>query len=207
MPRLIIAILFFVSTSSAESWKFLVEKDGIKVFSKSVPDSKIKAIKAECILNANSSQVVSFLLDVKAAEKWVYHTKSCDLLRKVSQTELFYYSEVSLPWPLENRDFVAHVKVTRDPLTEVITINSPVVSGFVPVKNGLVRINQGKGSWTITPLNKEQVRIEYILLVDPGGIIPAWAVNMFASQGPIECFKNLRRDIQHSKYKNAASLF
>lgn len=207
MPKLIIIILFFALTSSDENWKFVTEKDGIKVFSKSIPESKVKAIKAECIINASASQVVSFLLDVKAAEQWVYHTKSCDLLRKVSPTELYYYSEVSLPWPLENRDFVAHVKVSRDALTEVITINSPVVSGFVPVKNGLVRINQGRGSWTITSLNKGQVKIEYVLLVNPGGVIPAWAVNMFASQGPIESFKNLRRDIQLSKYKNAASLF
>lgn len=188
---------------SQSEWEILTEKDGIQVFSKTVSDSKIKALKVECVLKTTISQLVTLLLDVDVAGDWVFHTKTCVLLRKVSASELYYYSEVSLPWPLDNRDFVAHVKVSQDPVTKVVTINAPAIPGMVPAKKGIVRISHSKGLWIITPLDKERIKLEYTLQVDPGGIIPPWAVNMFAAQGPLESFRNMKELLQSAKYKNA----
>lgn len=185
------------------SWKLITEEQGIQVFSQPVTYSKIKALKVACELKATTSELVALLLDVNAAEQWVYHTKSCVLLRKISDSELYYYSEVSLPWPLDNRDFVAHIKVSQDPLTKIVTVNAPAVSGWMDRKEGIVRINQSKGLWVIRPAGKDKINLEYTLQVDPGGGIPAWAVNMFASQGPIETFKNMRQQLGTDKYKHA----
>ena len=189
---------------SQPAWKLIAEEEGIKVFSQPVTYSKIKALKVECELKASSSELVALLLDVDAAEDWVYHTKSCILLRKVSDSELFYYSEVSLPWPLDNRDFVAHVKVTQDPATKIVTVNAPAIPGWVTEKKGIVRINHSVGHWIIKPLQKGKIKLEYTLQVDPGGGVPAWAVNTFAAQGPIESFKNMREQLEAAKYKNVA---
>src|SRR5690349_18495365 len=84
---------FILSAVAQNDWKFMTEKDGIKVYAKAVPESKVKALKVECVINASAAQLVALLLDVKAAERWVSHTKSCTLLKKVSDAELYYYSE------------------------------------------------------------------------------------------------------------------
>lgn len=183
----------------------MTEKDGIKVYAKAVPESKVKALKVECVINASAAQLVALLLDVKAAERWVSHTKSCTLLKKVSDAELYYYSEVDLPWPLENRDFVAHVKVSQDPGTKVVTVNAPAIPGVIAPKKGIIRISQSKGLWYITPLDKGKVKVSYSLQVDPGGIIPAWAVNALAAQGPLESFRNMIGELP--KYKNTSLPF
>lgn len=193
-----------IGAFSQSNWNLITEDEGIKVFSKTVPDSKIKALKVECILKASSEQLAVLLLDVNAAAEWVFHTKSCVLVRKISASELYYYTEVSLPWPLENRDFVAHIKVSKDPLTSVVTVNAPAVPGFVPAKKGIVRINHSKGLWILTPVDKERIKVEYTLQVDPGGALPAWLVNTFAAQGPLESFKSMRKQLQLPKYKNAS---
>lgn len=206
---IILNIIFFfalILPATAQSdWKFTTEKDGIKVYSKTVPESKVKALKVECIINASAAQLVALLLDVKAAERWVSHTKSCSLIRKVSDAELYYYSEVNLPWPLENRDFVAHVQVSQHPVTKVVTVNAPAIPGVISPKKGIVRVSQSKGLWYITPLDKERVKVSYSLQVDPGGIIPAWAVNSLAAQGPLESFQNMRKELP--KYKNVSLPF
>ena len=206
MQRVIIFLLFFyfqiTAVSGQPNWKLVTEEEGITVYSRVVPESKIKALKVECVLKSTSSQLVELLLDINTADQWVYRTKSCILLKKVSASELYYYSEVSLPWPLENRDFVAHIKVTQNPVTKVVTVDAPAIPGWVDDKKGIVRINHSKGLWIITPLDKEKIKLEYTLQVDPGGIIPAWAVNMFAAQGPIESFKNMKKQLQLAKYKN-----
>ena len=183
------------------------DKDGIKIYTSTVPDSKIKAIKVLCDFKASPSQFVALMLDVKACPEWVYHTKSCSLVKQVSNSELYYYSEINLPWPAKNRDFVAHLTVTQNPDTKVVSIDGPSVSGFVPVKESVVRIDHSKGKWTITPLNNEQIRVEYTLHVDPGGSLPAWLVNMFATEGPQQIFKNLKMELQKQQYKSASLPF
>lgn len=188
-------------------WRLIAEKDGISVFSKSVPTSKVKAVKVECTIDASASQLVTLLMDLPAATQWVSHTKSCTLVKRISPSELYYYSEVELPWPLENRDFVAHVRVSQDAATKVVTMNAPAVPGWVDEKKGIVRIQKSLGYWTITPVSAHKVRVEYTLQVDPGGIIPAWTVNMLAAQGPMESFQNMKKQVKSSRYQHVSLAF
>ena len=174
-------------------WRRVAVRDGIKVYAKTVPDSRIKAMKAECTLDAGADEVIALLLDVKAAERWVCHTKSCKLIRKVSDTELFYHTEVSLPWPLDNRDFVTHLRVIKHEKSDIVTVEAPAVPGIVPLREGIVRINASINRWLIRPLPNGKVWVEYMLQVDPGGHIPAHVVNMFACRAPIETFQNMRK--------------
>lgn len=180
-------------------WRRVAVRDGIKVYAKTVPDSKIKAMKAECVVDANVEEIIALLLDVKAAERWVCHTKSCRLVRRISDTELYYHTEVSLPWPLDNRDFVTHLKIIRHENSDIITVEAPAVPGVVPAREGVVRINTSVNRWLIRPLPNGKVWVEYTLQVDPGGHIPAHVVNMFACRAPIETFQNMRKVLRERR--------
>jgi hypothetical protein len=143
------------------------------------------------------------LLDVNTGGEWVYSTKSSVLLKQVSPSELYYYSEVRLPWPLSNRDFVARLITSQDPRTHVVTIDGPTVPDYVPVKKDIVRVAKSEGRWIITPLSKGHIRVEYTLRTDPGGDIPAWLFNMFVTKGPTESFEALKKQLQKPAYTNA----
>lgn len=189
------------------SWKLSEEKDGIKIYTSSVPDSKVKAIKVECEIKATQTQLVALLMDINSSADWVYHTKMAKVIKQVSPSELYYYSEVNLPWPAANRDFVAHLTVSQNPVTKVVVIDGPVVANMMPLKKGVVRINNSRGKWTIIPKGIDEVKIEYTLHTDPAGNLPAWMVNMFATEGPLKIFENLKQQIQKSDYKNASLPF
>ncbi|HMG07671.1 MAG TPA: START domain-containing protein [Mucilaginibacter sp.] len=199
----ILLLLITLTTASAdEPWALNTTKEGIKVYTRHVPNSKIKAIKVECSLNATPAQLVAVLMDIKGSIDWVYHTKSVNLIKQVSPSELYYYSEVNIPWPLHNRDFIAHIKVTQDPVTKVITVDAPCLPDMVPVKDGIVRIEHSVGKWIITPTDNGQVKVEYTLHLDAGGSVPAWLLNMFITQGPTESFIKLKAQLQKPAYKN-----
>ncbi|MBS1528986.1 MAG: lipid-binding protein [Bacteroidetes bacterium] len=182
-------------------WKLRADNDGIKVYSSIVPGSKIKAIKVEATFEATAQQLAGIVMDVNSETEWVSHIKSAVLVKRVSPGEIYYYSEVNLPWPAANRDFVAHLVVSQDPETKVVTIDGPAVSGYVPVRKGIVRITNSTGKWIITPAGDDQVKVEYSIHVDPGGSLPSWLVNMFATDTPVEVFKNLRVQLQKPSYK------
>jgi hypothetical protein len=203
----LLLVLKMNSASGQSNWKLSAEKEGIKIYTSIMPDSKIKAIKVECDLNATPSQLVALVMDINTAPDWVYHVKSAKLVKQISPAELYYYSEVSLPWPAANRDFVAHLIVSQNPDTKVVTIDGPAVPGFVPIKKGIVRIDNSVGKWIITPLGPDQINVEYSIHVDPGGTLPAWLVNIFATQAPLQIFRSLRMQLQKPAYKNIALAF
>lgn len=196
-------VLMLTTVSAQVDWKLKTEKDGIKVYSAQVPDSKVKSIKVEAEFNAAPSQLVALLMDVNSCADWLYHVKSSTLVKQVSSSELYYYSEVNLPWPAQNRDYVGHLTVSQNPATKVVTITGPVVKGIVPEKKGVVRITESIGKWTITPMRNDQIKVEYALHTDPAGSLPSWLVNMFATEGPLKIFENIKVQLQKASVKGS----
>jgi hypothetical protein len=105
LHRIFILSFFLVLNATIlfaqNNWKLATADGGIEVYTSTVPASKIKAVKVTCDFPAKSSSLVALLLDVESAPEWLYHTKSCKLIKQVSPAELYYYSEVAVPWPVE----------------------------------------------------------------------------------------------------------
>ena len=184
-------------------WELKTEKEGIKVYTRTFPDSKFKAIRVEMDLEATLSQLVAVLMDVRTATEWVYATKSAVLLKQVSPSEVIYYSEVKLPWPVSNRDFVARLKASQDARTKVVTIDGPTLSDYVPVKDGIVRVTKSEGKWVLTPVGSHHIKVQYTLRTDPGGDLPAWLFNLFVTKGPTESFEHLKEQLKKPAYVHA----
>lgn len=178
-----------------ENWKLTGEKDGIRTYSQKSSNTKLNAVKLEAVFQTSLSQLVAVIADVSSYDDWVFNSRSTRLLKQVSPSELYYYSEVVFPWPAINRDFVSHVVISQNPVTREVNIKASNVSGWEPKKNKLVRIDHSEGSWLLTPVSNKEVRVVYTLQVDPGGDLPAWIINSFSARGPVQTFKNLRTQL------------
>ena len=196
-------VMVFLSATvfSQNDWVLKQEKEGIKVYTKNLENSAFKAVKTVCTIDASLSVLTAVLLDINSTTDWVYSTKSARLLKQPSPSELFYYSEVAVPWPVNNRDFIVRLKVYQDAKTKTVTVDGENKPALLPEKKNVVRIQQCYSKWVIAPLANGQVKIEYVLQVDPGGMLPAWLINLFATKGPFESFKNLREQVKKPAYK------
>ncbi|HEX7692629.1 MAG TPA: START domain-containing protein [Sediminibacterium sp.] len=203
----VLAICFSLVSAHAQEWKLRTNKNGIRVYSREVSGSKIHALKVESTFDVPASRLIAVILDIEGATEWLYSTKSCTTLKTVSPSEVYYYSEVRFPWPVSNRDFIAHLKVSQDAGTKTIHVHAENVSEMVPEKKGIVRITQSVGEWTIQPEGKDKIYVQYELRVDPAGSLPAWLVNMLSSKGPYESFLNLKTQLLKPKYANAKFSF
>ncbi|MEO6315131.1 MAG: START domain-containing protein [Chitinophagaceae bacterium] len=202
-------ILFGVGGSvvAQTNWELKVDKDGIKVYTKKTGDSPLKAVKTVCTINTSLSTLTAVLLDVNSSLDWVYATKKIKLLKKLAPNELIYYSEVEIPWPASNRDFIVGIAVVQNEKTKVVTVAGENKPGYLPEYKDIVRIQQSHSNWTITPLAQGGVKIEHELQVDPGGKVPAWLINLFATRGPFETFKKLQDEVMKPVYKNRSFAF
>ena len=192
----------------AESrWQLKKEAEGVKVFTQCVEGSNVKAIKVECTLHASLSQLTALLLDAPAHEHWVYSTKKSYLVKKLSPTHLIYYSEMSMPWPMSNRDVVIDLNITQAHDSKTLTVHCNAIDGMVPLDKNMVRVTHSNVTWTVTPVGHDQLNIEYVAQADPGGSVPSWITNMFLTKGPMESFRSLRNSVKDDAYKTASYEF
>ena len=142
------------------------------------------------------SQLADILLDVEKYTQWAYATKRCVLIKQTTKLDLIYYSEIAVPWPGTNRDFYATYSMKLDTVAQVLQVFSVGMRNYLPEKENLVRIPLSKGIWYAHAVAPKTIHLQYILQVDPGGSIPAWILNLFATKGPLETFENLRNKMK-----------
>jgi len=193
LVRLICTVLFSVVflNGISQNWKLDKNKDGIKVYLAENPKSKFKSIKVETTLPGTYDKLIAILTDIDRLKGWVYITKMSYLIKKLSPYDLYYYTETSIPWPMENRDAVVHLKIMKDSLQRFMKVTSENENRFVPEKEGKVRVVHSLINWYVTMPTAKTISIVYTFDVDPGGNLPAWLVNSFADKGPYESFKKL----------------
>jgi hypothetical protein len=204
---LILLLLMGAASPAQEHWQLKKESDGIKIYTASKPNSNVKAIKVAYTLAATPSQLVALLLDIPSQTQWVYSTKLSYIIKKVADNELIYYTEKSMPWPASNRDVVMKLTISQHPATNIVTVHSTTVDGYMPPKPGIVRVPSSNVVWTVTPIDHDHIKIDYEAEADPGGSVPAFIVNMFLAKGPYETFKKLQAMVDRPAYKNASFSF
>ena len=186
------------------TWQLAKQTDGIRVFLKNAESTDFKMMRVECILPAKQEAILALLLDIPASEKWIPQTKSWRYLRRPSATECVYYSELRMPWPVWNRDYVVHLKTSQQAATKTITVDANVVAGEVPIKEGVVRVTVSTVKWIIFPTQNGHTQLVYDLYTDPGGSLPSWVVNYFAKQAAIDIMQKMKELVQQPPYSNAS---
>ena len=182
----------------ANDWMLKDQRDGISVYSRHSELSRFNDIEVEMDLPGTTAQLFSILMNVEKYPEWAFSTKSSTLIKRIGNSELIYYSEISAPWPLSNRDFYADVSISCDSSKHSWCMVSTGLKDFLPEKKGLVRIPRSKAVWNISQKSDKVIHLQYVLQVDPGGCLPAWIANMFATKGPMQTFASLRKKMEAS---------
>jgi hypothetical protein len=194
--------LWCESGMAQTGWELKKDKDGIKVYSRTNSHSKFNELRVETTWSGRLSDLAAVILDIPAYPNWSFNCKSSQVLKRISPSDLYIYTEINSPWPAANRDLPIHIHITQEPSTKVMTIKVECVPDYIPHKKDIVRVPLSKETWTVKAIDKNTIHIDYQLEVDPGENAPAWLVNMFSVKGPFETFVRLKDQIHQAKYHN-----
>jgi hypothetical protein len=198
---LLLACFFPAALFSQEEWSLKNEKEGVKVYYKKT--SNIHEIKLITSIKVPLSGLIQLFSEVELYPNWGYKILESRLIKKVSETEMYYYSRIDFPWPMSDRDLIMHTKLEQDPTTKRIKATSTAVPDMLPEVQDVVRIRQASTQWNLFPGTSGWLYIEYYIYSSPGGNIPDWLVNMAIDVGPRETIKNIRNIVQQAKYQSA----
>src|SRR6478609_4088465 len=146
----LVGFLFVSHAGWSQDWELKDEEAGIRVYTRPVENSDIKAIRVECTVEeATLSQLAAVILDIPASDQWVYATKFCRTQKVISPGEFIYHSEIEVPWPASNRDFIVRVKVDQDSTTKKMTVGGENLPTYLNEREGIVRIMHTESQWTV----------------------------------------------------------
>ncbi|MFO1526565.1 MAG: START domain-containing protein [Turneriella sp.] len=185
---------------AADDWKYAKSADGVTAYTRSVLTSSFKEYKVETEIEATLSQVVAVLMNVAELPQWVDRCAEAKILKEISATESIARTVTVSPFPLKNREAIAHGKLTQDPHTKIVTLTSTGRPDFTPPNVLFERVKELRGRWVLTPKPGGKVHIQMIGHTDPGGIIPAAIANQFVVMIPFNTIKNLRKQVKKEKY-------
>lgn len=191
MVFLLFGLLFSGFAFPQRDWTLVSNENWIQIYKSDMSGSNYKRIKVECTIDGNLDRLVKILNDVNNHRSWIYNTKQSYILKRVSNNEYYYYTETTLPWPMQNRDAVVHIKFQRDVASQTLNIAAEGQPDYLPEVNGKVRVPKSANSWQVTVPAPNKLHIVYIFEAEPGGHIPPWLVNTFVNKGPYESFRKL----------------
>ena len=198
---------FTFSQKNTSDWRLKKYESGIAVYTRNATNSAFKELKSEVTIKTSLTSVVALIFDWESYPEWVYRCGKSTTLKKISETECIHYQTVIAPWPVDSRDFVVDIKLEQDEKTKIVIITSTCRSDFIPKIPDHVRITEFKATWTLIPKEDGTVEIVYQLLVNPGGYVPAWMVNLAVVDGPFTTMFNMKDWVLKEKYQGAKFSF
>ncbi len=195
---LLLAICFSNLYGQIDSiWTFYEERDGIKIFYKTHPESEFKELKLVTESSASRFQYVNELTTIDSFPTWAFNCTKAEVVKRISDYDFYYYFLSDAPWPMDDRDMVIHMRVSAPDTLGRIIINTNAHPGLVPVYKQVVRVPYMVGQWIFSPLNSGKTEIQYSITMDPGGAIPVWLINYAMDIGPVKTMNAIKNRVEN----------
>ncbi len=196
--RLQFLLILFVSlvlslSMSAQTWNFVKEKDGIKLYTRKDIGKTLKSYKGVTDIHAPAAKIFAMIENVYHTEWWDESLNQIKVIKYEKNRMAQYYLVYDLPWPCTDRDLCVDVTTAYDPVTGGGTITAGPLNGVIPEKKEIVRIKEYHQTWTVKPEGKEMAHVVLEGYVDPAGSIPDWITNMIIVNSPIKAMTNIRQ--------------
>jgi hypothetical protein len=147
------------------------------------------------------------LYDSEGATEWINRMKIFKDLKVINDTVWYTYSEVEIPFPFKNKDFITKNVISQDKKTKIVTIAIKSVPDFIPEKEGKSRIRKSEGFWQFKPVGLGKTEITYTFYAEQDGSLPAWLVNPIVVNSVYDTMLGLQKMYGKKQYQEAKMSF
>jgi hypothetical protein len=177
---------------SAQEWKFIKERDGIKVYTRNEEDNPVKSYKGVVDMNTDMARLRKVIGSTDSFDWWDDNIKEIKVLEYQKEKLIKYYLIYDVPWPFEDRDLCVESLITNDSVTGKRMVRATPLRDVIPENPDMVRIKNYWQSWTMEPAGNGIIHVTLEGSVDPAGSIPAWIINMVITDTPLNIIKKVR---------------
>jgi hypothetical protein len=158
-------------------------------------------------VSARLSTLVAVLRDSEAMPRWVYRTRSVQVLEAPDATRGLSRVITAMPWPLQDRESIVEWQLRQDPANGEVLLEGRSVPDRAPPMTGVVRMPRFASSWAFKPLGGGQVEVRFSGYGNLGGNLAEGALRVFVDSAvwlaPLATVRGLRDMIQKAEYRDA----
>jgi hypothetical protein len=188
-------------TEKTGKWEKIKVRDGVTVYTRENSLSEIKEVKAVTIIDAAPSILVHIIKSAEKQPQWAYSTVEAKVVKVYDNYHWVTYTLSDAPWPVSDRDVVTDVKM-KQLADSTIIIKSVSIDSLVEETDVAVRVPLIRAYWVLKQQDDGKVKAVFQILVDLGGSVPAWVVNLFIENGPLNTVAGFRKEAEREVYKN-----
>jgi hypothetical protein len=168
------ALLLPLPVGAAE-WEPVSDDSGITVSWRRVDGARVREIRAVGVVAQPVGRLLGVLRDVVHYPEFMPPTEAVELLAEAADSARIHVT-INPPW-VSRRDYCVDVRWTRFPDGSVGSAWTQTDAGCPTPRRGVVRHLRTEGTWRLRDLDGRRTFIEYQAITDPGGSLPAWAIN------------------------------
>src|SRR5512135_248283 len=106
--------LFLSISISAQSWNFITEKDGIKIYTRLEDGKSLKSYRGVTDINSPVEKIFAIMEDINNIDWWDKNLTQVKVLIYEKDKKAQYYLVYDSPWPVIDRDLCVDVTITVD---------------------------------------------------------------------------------------------
>ena len=195
-------------TADDQGWELRRDKDGIQVHTRPVERSPFDAVRTSTrMTDVRLSSLVALIEDAPACMDWADSCAESYLVERLSDSESLVYTHNDMPFPVQDRDVLAQVKWTQNPMSLEVEMNSVATVGKMDEVSGRLRLTKAEASWTFAPQMDGSVLISNEAHIDPGSTLPGWLTNLLLIDAPFETMASFVDEVRNPKYVDAQLSF
>jgi len=189
----LISLFTLQSATAAEQQDWILQKsqDGIKIYTKDVADSPMKAFKGTTLVLGTLDQYETILRDITHFTDWMDSLRLAEVKEQLEKNKRIVYTVYDAPWPLGTRDAVIHSSIEK--LENKITHTVSLIPGYMPESDEYVRMPHLESTLSFMMTDSKEIEVTYEGHINPGGQVPAWAANSVVEDSPYQTLLNLQK--------------
>jgi len=183
------------ATRASDDWSLRVDRDGVRVWRRSVPGSPHDEVRGNGLIQASPRQVVALMR--KSDEETIRsynptYDSGYDLQTVDASTKVTYGVARSV-FPFRPRDTVTKIIYRQLAPSQLDSIGGSVLllgaaeHPAMPPRRGFVRARLIRGLTLMQPVPHQPgvTNFTFTQQVDAGGVIPAWLMNVLIAQDSV----------------------
>ena len=202
-PRLFLLVVFLACAGhpAAQSWNFVKEKNGIRMFTLLQEGSAFKCFRGETDFHSTMEQLDQYIGVANNFDQWDENIRELRVLASQPGRQIDCYFVYLTPWPMSNRDFYARVDVSYDSATRTKTVYAYPLEGKYSSRDGVVRIKNYWLKWTLTEKDKQTIHGIVEGFIDPAGLVPSWLYNLVIVEAPYKVMSGIKKRVETGQFR------
>lgn len=178
-----------------DTWKLEKSSGEVKAYTANI-GKPFKKIKVNCPVNLSNTKAFDKYFEVAKHSTWMPEILKSELLKVENENTWYTRYEVKFPFPFKNRELV--YKMTKTTTDKEITVNYTSVPNYIPANKNFERMVISEGYWKFTKVTATTCIVETGAYNETAGI-PAWLVNMFIIDVPLNTMVSCKKYFESSK--------